>query len=241
MNASNLRTLHAIFAHPLQHGIRIHDVEALFSSLGATVHPLEHHRFKINWSSGEFIWIDLGHHPSRTELDGDAVMTVRRFLESAGHTPQQPEAPISPLLGDHGTYLVLHLTHHSTEVFYSKGLGTENFTLKPFGLWSTHQRLHNRRERDLSGQKAPFDFDYLHLLVQAIQDSDAVLLLGHGHGESDMRQILLKYLANHHPGLLNRILDKTTQNAHTVTQAQLLAIAADHLGQHPRRHLPVQH
>ena len=241
MNASNLRTLHAIFAHPLQHGIRIHDVEALFSSLGATVHPLEHNRFKINWSSGEFIWIDLGHHPSRTELDGDAVMAVRRFLESAGHTPQQPEAPISPLLGDHGTYLVLHLTHHSTEAFYSKGLGTENFSLKPFGLWSTHQSLHNRRERDLSGQKAPFDFDYLHLLVQAIQDSDAVLLLGHGHGESDMRQILLKYLANHHPGLLNRILDKTTQNAHTVTQAQLLAIVADHLGQHPRRHLPVQH
>ena len=241
MNASNLRTLHAIFAHPLQHGIRIHDVEALFSSLGATVHPLEHHRFKINWSSGEFIWIDLGHHPSRTELDGDAVMAVRRFLESAGHTPQQPEAPISPLLSDHGTYLVLHLTHHSTEAFYSKGLGTEKFTLKPFGLWSTHQRLHNRRERDLSGQKAPFDFDYLHLLVQAIQDSDAVLLLGHGHGESDMRQILLKYLANHHPGLLDRILDKTTLNAHTVTQAELLAIAADHLGQHPRRHLPVQH
>jgi hypothetical protein len=241
MNPSNLRTLHAIFAHPLQHGIRIHDVEALFSSFGATVHPLEHHRFKINWSSGEFIWIALGHHPSRTELDGDAVIAVRRFLESAGHTPQQPEAAISPLLGDHGTYLVLHLTHHSTEAFYSKGLGTENFTLKPFGLWSTHQSLHNRRERDLSGQKAPFDFDYLHLLVQAIQDSDAVLLLGHGHGESDMRQILLKYLANHHPGLLDRILDKTTLNAHTVTQAELLAIAADHLGQHPRRHLPVQH
>jgi hypothetical protein len=241
MNASNLRTLHAIFAHPLQHGIRIHDVEALFSSLGATVHPLEHHRFKINWSSGEFIWIALGHHPSRTELDGDAVMAVRRFLESAGHTPQQPEAPTSPPLGDHGTYLVLHLTHHSTEAFYSKGLGTEHFTLKPFGLWSTHQSLHNRRERDLSGQKAPFDFDYLHLLVQAIQDSDAVLLLGHGHGESDMRQILLKYLANHHPGLLDRILDKTTLNAHTVTLAQLLAIAADHLGQHPSRHLPVQH
>jgi hypothetical protein len=56
-----------------------------------------------------------------------------------------------------------------------------------------------------------------------------------------MRQILLKYLANHHPGLLDRILDKTTLNAHTVTQAELLAIAADHLGQHPRRHLPVQH
>ena len=56
-----------------------------------------------------------------------------------------------------------------------------------------------------------------------------------------MRQVLLKYLANHHPGLLDRILDKTTVDAHTVTQAELLAIAADHLCHHPSRHLPVQH
>ena len=66
MNASNFRTLHAIFAHPLQHGIRIHDVEALFSSLGATVDPIEHHRLKISWSTGEFVWIALGKHSSRT-------------------------------------------------------------------------------------------------------------------------------------------------------------------------------
>ena len=241
MNASNLRTLHAIFAHPLQHGIRIHDVEALFSSLGATVQPLEHYRFKISWSSGEFIWVSLGNHTSHTELDGDAVIAVRHFLENAGHTPQEPEVPCSSVVVDQGKFLVLHLSHHSTEAFSFKGLGTEHVTLKPYGLWASHQSLHNRRERDLSGQRAPFDFDYLHLLVQAIQDSDAVLLLGHGHGESDMRQVLLKYLATHHPGLLDRILDKTTVDAHTVTQAELLAIAADHLGHHPSRHLPVQH
>lgn len=241
MNASHLRTLHAIFAHPLQHGIRIHDVEALFSGLGATVHPLEKHRLKISWSSGEFVWIAFRNHSSHNELDGEAVMAVRHFLVRAGHTPQESDALSPSLVGDQGNYLVLHLSHHSTEAFSFKGLGTEHFTLKPFGLWSSHQSLHNRRERDLSGQRAPFDFDYLHLLVQAIQDSDAVLLLGHGHGESDMRHVLLKYLASHHPGLLDRILDKTTVDAHTVTQAELLVIAANHLGHHPARHLPVQH
>ena len=241
MNASSLRTLHALFAHPLQHGIRIHDVEALFTSLGGTVDPLEHHRFRISFSSGQFVWISLGNHSSHTELDGDAVMAVRRFLENAGHTPQEPDAPSTAVVADKGNYLVLHLSHHSTEAFYFKGLGTEHFTLKPFGLWSTHQSLQNRRERDLPGQRAPVDFGYLHLLVQAIQDSDAVLLLGHGHGESDMRQVLLKYLSSHHPSLLDRILDRTTVDVHTVTQTELLAIAAEHLGHHPSRHLPVQH
>ena len=241
MNASNLRTLQAIFAHPLQHGIRIHDVEALFSSLGATVHPLERHRLKISWPSGEFIWIAMGNHSSRTELDGDAVMAVRRFLEDAGHSLLEPDPSSTPVVVDQGKYLVLHLSHHSTEAFHFTGLGTERSTLKPFGLWSTHQSLHNRRERDLSGQRPPFDFDYLQLLVQAIQDSTVVLLLGHGHGESDMRQVLLKYLSSHHPGLLDRILDKSTVDAQTVTQPELLAIAADHFGHHLGRHLPVQH
>jgi hypothetical protein len=241
MNASNLRTLQAVFAHPLQHGIRTDDVEALFTSLGATVHPLEKQRLKISWPSGEFVWIALGSHSTRAELAPDAVMAVRRFLEAAGHTPQQPQVPLPPEPTDQAKLLVLHLSHNATEAFLVTGLGTEHSTLKPFGLWSTHQSLHNRRERDLSGQNAPFDFEYLHLLVQAIQDSDAVLLVGHGHGESDMRQVLLKYLAKHHPGLLDRILDQTTVDSHSVSQAELLAIASRHLGHHSRRHLPVQH
>jgi hypothetical protein len=56
-----------------------------------------------------------------------------------------------------------------------------------------------------------------------------------------MRQVLLKYLAKHHPGLLDRILDQTTVDSHSVSQAELLAIASRHLGHHSRRHLPVQH
>jgi hypothetical protein len=240
VNSSQHRTLQALFAHPLQHGIRIHDVEALFTSLGASVQPLEHHRFKICWPSGEFVWISLGNHSNGKELDADSLMAVRRFLEAAGHTPQQPDAVTVSGLGAPGHALVLHLSHHSTEAFHFTGLGTEHATLKPFGLWSSHQSLRNRRERDLSGQRAPFDFHYLHLLVQAIQDADVVLLLGHGHGESDMRQVLLKYLDRHDPALRDRILDRTTVDSHIVTQAEFLSIAAEHLGHRPSRHLPVE-
>ena len=241
MNASQLRTLQALFSHPLQHGIRTHDVEVLFSALGATVHPIENHRFKISWPSGEFVWIHFGKHSSRTDIDAEAVMVVRRFLEDAGHTPQYPDPPnvFDPV--EQVQTLVLHLSHQSTEAYHVAGLGTEHFTLKPLGLWSSHQSLHNRRERDLSGQRLPVDFDYLRHLVQAIQAADAVLFLGHGHGESDMRQVLLKYLARHHSELLDRIIDQTTVDPRTVSEAELLEIAANHLGQQPRRHLPVQH
>jgi hypothetical protein len=56
-----------------------------------------------------------------------------------------------------------------------------------------------------------------------------------------MRQVLLKYLARHHSELLDRIIDQTTVDPRTVSEAELLEIAANHLGQQPRRHLPVQH
>ena len=37
MRKHHLRTLEALFAHPLQHGVRVSQVEALFRSLGAEV------------------------------------------------------------------------------------------------------------------------------------------------------------------------------------------------------------
>ena len=241
MKASHLRTLEALFSHPLQHGIRSHDVESLLISLGATVELLEKHRLKVTWPTGDFVWVSLGVHSHPCELGPDAVLTIRRFLESAGHAPCQPEAPKTSLLDDHTRYLVLHLSHQVTEVFQLSGASTQHSTLKPVGLWATHQSLHNRRERDLSGQTTPVDHDYLHQLVQAIQQADSVLLLGHGHGESDMRHVLLKHLTTHHPELIDRIVDQATVESHSLTEAELMAIAFVHFGRQPLRHLPLTH
>jgi hypothetical protein len=66
-----------------------------------------------------------------------------------------------------------------------------------------------------------------------------VLLLGHGTGASDLRRVLLHDLATHRPDLLERIVGVVTVDGGALSPAGLLAIAREHFGNVPRRHLPL--
>lgn len=54
--------------------------------------------------------------------------------------------------------------------------------------------------------------------------ADAVLLLGHGSGESAMGQVLLHYLENHHRELLNRIVGIESPNDDGLSDGEILAL-----------------
>ena len=66
-------------------------------------------------------------------------------------------------------------------------------------------------------------------------DADAVLLLGHGTGESDMRQVLLHHLQTHRRDLLERIVGIETLDDGGLSDAELVAIAREHFGNLPHR------
>ena len=242
MNASDLRTLQALFAHPLHHGIRLSEVESLLKSVGAEFQTVDNHRFRACLPDGSFTWIHHSHHSSHSEIDTEAVLALRHFLLAANFTPDHPSLAIT---GDQDFLkchcLVLELSHQCTQAFLLSADGSEHMSLKPVGLWGSHQALTNRRERDLAGQRTPIDFAYLHKLIKAIQEADSVLLLGHGHGESDMRHILIEYVKRHQPSLLKRISDQTTVDPQGLTEAQILAVAEHHFGTNQGRHLPVNH
>jgi hypothetical protein len=62
-----------------------------------------------------------------------------------------------------------------------------------------------------------------------------LLLLGHGNGESDMRQLLLHHLETDRPDLLGRIVGIVTLDAGGLGDRALLVIVRDHCGNHPHR------
>jgi hypothetical protein len=235
MKKHHLRTLEALFAHPLQHGVRGAKVEALFRSLGAEVTPLEDRRLRLRLPSGAETWIRVGCAVRQPDLDAESVMRVRRFLEEAGVTPDHPEADAASPRGDQSQRLVLHLDHHHTDVFRLEGDEVEHAVLRPHGIWGTEQNLTHRHDRDIAGQRAPLDADYLARITAAMADADAVLLLGHGTGASDMRQVLLHYLHTHRRDLLERIVGIETLDDGGLSEAQLLAIAREHFGNLPHR------
>lgn len=235
MKRQHQRTLEALFSHPLVHGLRASKVEALCHALGAEVTSLDGRRLKIRLPGGQETWLEVGeglHHPN---LDPDAVLRVRHLLEEAGVTPQHPEAEMASPRGDQSRRLVIHLDHHSTDTFLLEGDEVEHALLKPHGLWGSGENLSHRHDRDIAGQKAPRDYDYLNRIMHAMEGADAVLLLGHGTGESDMRQLLLAHVRSHRPDLLERLVGVETLAIANPSEGQLLAVAREHFGNLPHR------
>lgn len=229
------RTLEALYAHPLQHGIRVSRVEALLRTLGAEVSESGDRRLQVQLPDGAQTWLAKGRGPVSPDLDAEAVLRLRRLLEAAGITPQTPEAGAASERGDVARRLVLHLSHHSTDAFRLEGDAVEHAELRPLGIWGSGENLTHRHDRDVAGQRAPRDNDYLARITAAIAEADAVLMLGHGSGESDMRLVLLHYLETHRRDLLERIVGIETLDDAGMSHAELLAVAREHFGNLPHR------
>ena len=235
MRRQHQRTLDALFSHPLAQGIRASRVEALLHAMGAEVTPLTARRLKIRLPGGQEPWLDLGEGVHPPALDPEAVMRVRHLLQEAGGTPGHPEAEGPTARGDQSRRLVIHLDHHRTDTFLLEGDAVEHAVLTPHGLWGSGENLSHRHDRDIAGQKAPRDFDYLNRILQALEGADAVLLLGHGTGESDMRQLLLAHVRRHRPDLLERLVGVETLSIADPSEGQLIAVAKEHFGNLPHR------
>ncbi|MEB3352975.1 MAG: hypothetical protein VKM34_01875 [Cyanobacteriota bacterium] len=243
MNRHHLRTLEALFAHPLRHGVRSSQVEALFRALGADVTLIDDRRLRLRMPDGQETWIHTGCGRRQPDLDADAVLRVRQFLRESGITPEHPAPLADGPRGDQSRRLVLHLDHHHTDVFRLDGEEVDHAVLRPHGIWGSGETLTHRHDRDLAGQRAPRDNDYLARITAAMADVDTVLLLGHGTGESDMRQVLLDYLGTHRRDLIPRIVGVVTLQEGGLGEDGLLALAREHFGNVPHRrplHIPGQ-
>jgi hypothetical protein len=235
MKHQHMATLQALFAHPVPHNLRQSSVESLLIHLGGSVHHLSEHRLKLQLSNGNSMVLHAAGGPLHPDLDAEGIHRIRWFLEQAGITPDHPEAPSRPVRGEQAKRLLIHLDHRGARLWWLNGDDVKAADLRPHGLWSSGQRLSHRHDRDVKGQRAPLDYDYLKDLSAAIADADRVLLLGHGHGQSDLRQLLTHYIGEHHPELHSR-LETISVDDTACSDAELLALAHRHFGNQPHRH-----
>jgi hypothetical protein len=229
------RTLEALWAHPLSHGLRLGSIEALLLALGADLQR-QGQRLEIRFDHGPRGWIHAGGGGLRQgDLDAETVQRLRHLLGEAGISPQHPEPVPDVARGDQGLRLVLVLDHRQTRLLRLDGDAVEQALLQPHGLWASGENLSHRHDRDIAGQRAPVDHAYLEQIAQSLAAADVVLLLGHGHGESDLRTLLLRHLQHRHPDLLQRIVGIETVDASALTDHQLLALAREQFGNAPHR------
>ena len=234
MKQKHAHILQAVFSHPLEHNLRISDIEALLRHLGASLQHCSDRRLKIELANGDRLVLHAAsglHHPY---LDEEGILRLRRFLQQAGLTPEHLVPSSDGMHGEQARRLVIHFDHHGARLWWLEGQDLRQSDLRPEELWGSGQRLSHRHDRDIAGQRAPLDYAYLRQLSQAIANADRVLLLGHGHGQSDLRQVLREHLAHHHSELLSRVEEITLDDT-ACSDAELVAVAKAHFGNLPHR------
>ena len=235
MQQQHQDTLQALFAHPIQRGIHLTRAIDLCRALGAEVSHLDQNRLKVQWAHGEETWLQYGSGPGKNELHPDALMRLRQLLVQQGISPDHPESFNEPERGDQSHRLVIRMDHRHCDIFHLVGTDVEHAVLRPHGLWGTGQRLSHRHDRDIAGQRAPLDIDYLKRIEQAIEAADVVLLVGHGKGQSNVASVLRKHLEQHKPQLLERVTQESINDTNLSDDA-LLGLARRKFGNLPHRH-----
>ena len=229
------RTLELIWVHPLSRSLRLGPVEALLVALGAELHR-HGQRLEIHFPDGPRGWIHSGGGGHRQgDLDAEAIQRLRDLLQQAGIGPQHPTPRSDSPRGDQAVRLVLVLDHRQTRLLRLEGEAVDHALLRPHGLWGGSENLSHRHDRDIPGQRAPLDHAYLEAIAHSLVGADAVLLLGHGEGEADLRTVLLRHLKARHPALLQRIVAIETIDSSALSEPQLLALAREHFGNRPHR------
>ncbi len=235
MDRHQLRTLRALFSHPLAHGLSADEAQSLCQAIGAEVEPLSGQRLRIRMPGGQETWIHGGSGVQHPELDTEAVLRLRHLLQEAGISPEHPLPHAPSPAEDPVRRLLLVLEHGATRLLWWQGDEIQRSELRPHGSWGSGENLSHLHDRDLAGQRAPLDATYLRAITARIAEADAVLLLGHGKGESDLRQQLLHHLQSHRRDLLVRIVGQMTLDTGGLSDAEVLAVAQRHLGMEPPR------
>lgn len=228
-------TLESIYAHPLRHNIRWEHLVGLWHELGGEINHLDQQRFRLRLPDGSETWMHHTVGRQHAVLQADDVLRVRHLLQAAGISPEQPIAAPAPARGDQGRRLVIRLDHRGADLYWLEGDAIEHATLHPHGSWAGDQNLSHRHDRDVAGQRAPTDHAYLARLCDSMASADTVLLLGHGHGEANLMQILREYVGRHRPDLLERIGACELVDDSALSEGQLLAHARRHFGNLPHR------
>ena len=106
MKQQHQRTLQALFAHPIQHNLRLAAVESLLLHLGASLEPMGDHRLRIQLGSGEVLVLHGASGLQHPFLDEEGILRLRRWLQQAGISPEQPQPPEVQQRGDQARRLL---------------------------------------------------------------------------------------------------------------------------------------
>lgn len=229
IHGAHLRTLEALFRHPVAHNLEWMDVLALIEKIGA-VHQKGGDKFTFD-VGGEHL---LMHKPHTKDLTSSEVVDLRHFLQRAGWSPAGPsEAVASPEPA--APTLMVVVDHHGAKI-YRIDTAFGDAAKREISPYDPHHFLHHLTHKDQSreqGQRAPEDAGFYERIAAALATGGGIVVVGHGTGKSNAAQHLTEYLRNHHRETYQRIVRELAADLSATTPPQLLALAEQALGRAP--------
>jgi hypothetical protein len=217
----DLRTLDAIFRHPVARNLAWSDALHLIQGLGSVrEEPNGRLLFAINEHREVF------RQPHDKELAAEEIAHLRKFLEAAGARPGAVEAIDEDRKPESATPdMVVALDHHQARLFTIEGTSETARTLRPYDPHHFLHHLSHRQERELRGQREGEESSYYADIAAALAPAGRIVVLGHGTGHSNAAAHLEQVLRSKHPEIFSRVAATRAVDLSATSEPQLLALA----------------
>ena len=224
LNATDTRTLGAIFRHPVAHNLDWNDVEGFFVRCGSVEHSTGGAVTLVYASQRHH----MGLHRSK-QLDTAEIIDLRRFLSRAGWGVAEKRAEVAQegaASDDLAPDLLVVVDHRETRIYRVHGAGSEvGPVLTPYDPHHFLHHLEHRNEPQERGQRSPEDPGYYRRIAEALAHAGRIVLVGHGTGKSNAAHHLADTLKAHHAETYGRIAAEFDEDLSCVTVPQLLRLA----------------
>jgi hypothetical protein len=229
LSSANHRTLRALFRHPIAHNVEWTDVVALFKAVG-TIDEKGHNEIVFG--------IGGVHHrirkPHSKDITVEELHEFRRILTQAGWSPNtragtdvgsktlDAESASTTALPD----MLVVIDHHEARIYHldMQSADPREHVVKPY---DPHHFLHHLPHKDLSrerGQKAPEDPGFYERLADTLASAGAIVVVGHGAGNSSAADRLVEFLRLHHPETFAKVRNEVVADLSKLTPSQLLVL-----------------
>lgn len=217
MAAADRQTLAAIFHHPVAQNLSWMDALRLMTHLGSAIEKADG-KYSLTVNRKHLIF----HKPHSKHLDATEVTELRRYLASAGISPENPYGT-PPESKSNSVDVVAVIDHHGAKLYRVDFAKQRAETIRPYDPHHFLHHLHHRDELRERGQRAPEDLTFYDRIAEALSEVDRIVLLYHGTGLSNASQLLVERLKKYHPGIYARIVMQAEVNTSAMTDGQILA------------------
>lgn len=207
------RLLGRIFQHPMSHNLSWREVLELFHGIGSVEHA---HNGDVVLHLGDDHQSFLPPHDK--DLGSQDVMALRHFLTRAGWA--NGAAPMAAA-DRASTDLVIVIDRAEARIFPA-GTADAPAPKELHHLKHSIDRSQNDADR---AETFPADTQYFDAIAAAAGTDGRIVIVGHGHGQSNEADHLMAYLAKHHAAVHARVLREIVADLPHTSVSELLQMA----------------